>query len=390
MKEILLCKYGEIVLKGLNKGSFEKALRREMEKRLSQAGPFTVSSCQSLLYAEPQSDDVDMDEALKLACTVFGIVSVSRAAIVEKNLDAILDAVRTYVPRFIDSSVRTFKADAKRSDKHFPMTSPEIAGEVGAAVLETMPRLRVNLDQPDIKVVAEIRENAAYVHAGAFKGAGGMPTGSNGRALLLLSGGIDSPVAGYMMAKRGVMLDALHFESYPYTSEQAREKVLTLAQLVSRYCGRIYVHSISLTHLQEALRDACEEDYFTLLLRRSMMRIAEKLADRFESQAIITGESLGQVASQTIGALNVTNEIATRPVFRPCIGMDKSEIIKISRDIDAFETSILPYEDCCTVFTPKHPKTKPSLEEVENAEKSIDLDSMIKSATDNLRFILID
>lgn len=389
MKEILLCKYGELILKGLNKGYFEKLLRRELENRLKSAGNFKVSCAQGTIYVEPLDENADIDEALSLARKVFGIVSVSRAAEVEKDLESILKSAKEYIPPFL-SGYRTFKADARRSDKRFPMTSPQISGEVGAAVLEAVPEIKVDLYHPDVVVMTEIRENAAYIHAGAFKGAGGMPLGSNGKALLLLSGGIDSPVAGYMMAKRGVSVDALHFESYPYTSEQARDKVLELARLVSFYSGKMNVNVISLTHIQEALRDGCDEEYFTLLLRRSMMRLAERVCDRIGAQAIITGESLGQVASQTMAALNVTDAAANRPVFRPCIGMDKEEIISVAREIGTFETSILPYEDCCTVFTPKHPKTRPELEKVLLQEAKLDLAALEDEAFDSLNTFVSD
>jgi len=389
MKEVLLCKYGEIVLKGLNKGYFEKLLFRELNIRLKFAGNFSISASQSTIYIEPMDDDADIDEALRLARKVFGIVAVSRAAVVEKDIDAITACVKEYIPRFM-AGVTSFKADARRSDKRFKYTSPQISGEVGGALLSVMPKLKVNLTKPDVVVMTEIRENAAYIHAGAYKGAGGMPIGSNGRGLLLLSGGIDSPVAGFMIAKRGVVLEALHFESYPYTSEQAFEKVLTLARKVSEYSGKIKVHSVSLTEMQEALRDNCDEEYFTLLLRRSMMRIADRLAKNLSLQAIITGESLGQVASQTMAALGVTDSVANCPVFRPCIGLDKEEIICIAREIDTFETSILPYEDCCTVFTPRHPKTQPELDKVIDQEKRIDYKSIEDRAFDAIKTCIID
>ncbi len=371
MKEILLCKYGELTLKGLNRGYFEKLLRRELEKRLTLAGHFSVSLAQSTIYVEPQDEDADIDEALRLCRKVFGITAVARAAEAEKNIEAIKETAKAYLPAYL-KGYATFKADARRSDKRFPLTSPQIAAEVGGAVLEACPRIKVNLQHPDVVVMTEIREEKAYIHAGSFPGAGGMPSGSNGKALLLLSGGIDSPVAGVMMAKRGVTIEAIHFESYPYTSDQAREKVLELARLMSEYCGRIRVHVVSLTHLQEVLRDSCDEEYFTLLLRRSMMRLAERMAEETYSQALITGESVGQVASQTMHALAVTDSVVSRPVFRPCIGMDKEEIVAIARRIDTFETSILPYEDCCTVFTPRHPKTRPDLDKVRLQEQKYD------------------
>ena len=389
MKEILLCKYGELTLKGLNRGYFEKLLRRELEKRLTLAGNFSVKLCQSTIYVEPLDDDADIDEALRLCRKVFGFTTVARAAKAEKNIESIKAVAKEYLPAFLKGHA-TFKADARRSDKRFPMTSPQIAAEVGGAVLEAMPHLKVDLKQPSVVVMTEIREEYAYIHAGSFAGAGGMPCGSNGKALLLLSGGIDSPVAGFMMAKRGVTLEAVHFESYPYTSEQARDKVIELARLVSEYCGRIRVHVVSLTHLQEVLRDTCDEEYFTLLLRRSMMRLAEKVAERTYSQALITGESVGQVASQTMHALTVTDAVVGMPIFRPCIGLDKEEIVSIARKIGTFETSILPFEDCCTVFTPRHPKTRPDIEKVLLQEAKYDAAALEAEALDTLYTIDAD
>lgn len=383
MKEILLCKYGEIVLKGLNRGYFENLLLNEMKRRMAICGDFEITRAQSTLYIEPLNEDADIDEAMRLAMKVFGIVTVSRAAAVEKNIDAITAAAKEYLPKYLRGA-RSFKAESKRSDKRFPMTSPQISAEVGGAVCEAMPDIKVDVNNPDVTVICEIRETAAYIHAGAMKGAGGMPMGSNGKALLLLSGGIDSPVAGFMLAKRGVTIEALHFESYPYTSEQAKEKVLELARKMSEYCGRIKVHVISLTKIQEALRDGCEEDYFTLLLRRYMMRLAQRTAEKIGATALITGESLGQVASQTMQALGVTDSVVSLPVFRPCIGMDKEEIIQIARRIDTFDTSILPYEDCCTVFTPKHPKTRPEKEKVEIQENRLDFKALEDEAFSTL------
>ncbi len=371
MKEILLCKYGEIVLKGLNRGHFEKLLERELKRRLKLVGDFKVTHMQSTIYVEPLNDESDIEEAFCLCRKVFGITTVARAAETEKDIEAIKETAKKYLPRFL-SGKRSFKADSRRSDKRFPMTSPQISGEVGGAVLSVCPNIKVDLHNPEVTVMTEIRENKAYIHAGSFQGAGGMPTGSSGKAMLLLSGGIDSPVAGFMIAKRGVLIDAVHFESYPYTSEQARDKVIELAREVSEYCGCIRVHVISLTKLQETLRDTCDEEYFTLLLRRSMMRLAERTANFCNSSALITGESIAQVASQTMQALCVTDSVVNCPVFRPCIGMDKEEIISVARRIGTFETSILPFEDCCTVFTPRHPKTRPDLEKVIAQENKYD------------------
>jgi len=379
MKEILLCKYGEIVLKGANRKYFEDMLCREMKKRAHAYGDFDVYRAQSTIYVEPKNEDADMDGMFLAASKVFGIVAIARAAVCEKTMEDISRVAAEYVPAFLEGK-KTFKVEAKRSDKGFPLDSMEISREIGGVILDTVPTIRVDVHHPDVTVKVEVREFGAYISAGQFKGAGGMPIGSNGKGLLLLSGGIDSPVAGYMMAKRGVTLDAIHFESFPYTSERAREKVLDLAKIVSEYAGDIYVHVVSLTHVQEELVKNCEEDYFTLLLRRYMMTIAERVAQMKKCSALITGESLGQVASQTMQALGVTDAAVNMPVFRPCIGMDKEEIIGISRKIGAFETSIQPYEDCCTVFTPKHPRTKPELEKVLVQENKVDFHALVEEA----------
>ena len=379
IKEILLCKYGEIVLKGANRRYFEDMLCREMKKRAACYGNFDIYRAQSTIYIEPMDDEADLDGMFEAAEKVFGIVAISRAAVCEKNMEDISRTAATYVPACLEGK-RTFKVEAKRSDKTFALDSMAISREIGGVILEAFPRIRVDVHHPDVIVKVEIREFGAYVSAGQFKGAGGMPVGTNGRGLLLLSGGIDSPVAGYMMAKRGVRLDAVHFESFPYTSERAREKVLELARIVSEYAGDIYVHVVSLTHIQEELVKACEEDYFTLLLRRYMMTIAERIARMKDCSALITGESLGQVASQTMQALGVTDAAVSLPVFRPCIGMDKEEIVTIARKIGTFETSIQPYEDCCTVFTPRHPRTKPELEKVLVQENRLDFAALVEEA----------
>jgi len=379
MKEIILAKYGELILKGLNKNHFEALLLRSLRDRLRPIGAFDVRAVQSTVYIEPLSESEDMDAAMEEAKRTFGIATLSRALEVEKDMDAILRAAAAYIPPFLQGA-RTFKAESKRSDKRFPLNSMEISKAVGTAVGTECPHLEVDVIHPDVVVYTEIRERAAYLHAGSVKGAGGMPLGSSGRGLLLLSGGIDSPVAGYMMAKRGITVEAVHFESYPYTSEQAREKVVRLAELMSRYTGPMYLHVVSVTRLQEELRDRCDEEFFTLLLRRSMMRIAGRIAERYHCGCLITGESLGQVASQTLPAIGVTDAVATVPVFRPCIGMDKEEIITVARHIDTFETSILPYEDCCTVFTPRHPKTRPTLAQLLEQEAKLDLAALEEQA----------
>ncbi len=375
MKEVILCKYGEIVLKGLNKSYFESMMVNQIKRRMSGLGECEITYAQSVLYIEPLNDEFDFEEALRRVKTVFGIVTVIRAAACEKTVEAIKETAAEYLPDFLRGA-KSFKVAGKRSDKRFPLTSPQIAAEVGHALIEAMPEIEVDLFNPERVVHIEVREHAAYLHAEGEKGAGGIPCGSSGRAMLLLSGGIDSPVAGYMIAKRGATIDAVHFESFPYTSERAKEKVLELAKLVTEYTGKMNVHIISLTKIQEELKRSVNEEYFTLLLRRSMMRLAERCARKYYCEALITGESLGQVASQTLQALGVTDSVTTLPVFRPCIGMDKEEIIAISRKINTFETSILPYEDCCTVFTPKHPKTKPVLEKVIFEENKVDMKAL--------------
>lgn len=379
IKEILLCKYGEIILKGANRGFFEDKLCKELRYRAKKFGNFNISRSQSTITVEPLDESADIDGMFEAARKVFGIAAISRCAVAGKNMESIADITRRYIPDFLQGK-KTFKVEAKRSDKNFPLDSPAISKEIGGVILSVLPRLKVNVHTPDVVVKVEVRERAAYIHAGQFKGAGGMPVGSNGKGLLLLSGGIDSPVAGYMMAKRGIKIEALYFESFPYTSEQAREKVFDLAKAISAYTGSITVHVVSLTEIQEELVRKCDEDYFTLLLRRFMMRLSKKVAEKYECGALITGESLGQVASQTIEAISVTNPVAEMPVFRPCIGMDKEEIITVSRNIGTFDISILPYEDCCTVFTPKHPRTRPELAKVEAQEEKLDVDALVERA----------
>lgn len=389
MKEIILCKYGEITLKGANRSHFEHLLKNELARRTAQFGKFRIYYIQSTAYIEPLEETCDITGAYEAAKNTFGVSAVSRAIELPKDMDAILKAAGTVFMPYL-SGVRTFKVESKRSDKKFPFTSPEISAEVGAAILEAAGgALRVDVHAPQVCVRVEIRDFAAYICAGQERAVGGMPIGSNGKGLLLLSGGIDSPVAGFMMAKRGVRIDAMHFESFPYTSERARQKVLDLAAKLAGYAGEIRVHIISVTHIQEVLRDNCDEDYFTLLLRRFMMRLAERTANKFSCDALITGESIGQVASQTMKALLVTDSVVNMPVFRPVIGMDKEDIVKISRKIDTFETSILPYEDCCTVFTPAHPRTQPEIYKVENEEARVDVVALEEEAFATLETVII-
>ena len=371
MNEVLLLKCGELVLKGLNRGRFEDKLLAVVRRRLAHLGRYEVYAIQSTLYVEPL-DGSPVDPALEVCRKVFGIVAVCRAAVCEKDMEAVCRTATDYLKEDL-AGAATFRCQAKRSDKKFPLKSPEIARDVGGALLAAYPRLKVQMEGAQVEVHIEIRDKNAFVYAKRFKGAGGMPTGSNGKALLLLSGGIDSPVAGYMMAKRGLELEAVHFFSYPYTSEQAKEKTLDLARLLAEYCGRIRVHAVPFTQIQDQIRRECQQDLFTVLMRRFMMKIAERVAKQRGCGALITGESLGQVASQTMEAIGVTNAACSLPVLRPAVGMDKEEIVAISRQIGAFETSILPYEDCCTVFTPRHPQTKPKLESVLAEEQKLDV-----------------
>lgn len=392
MREIFLCKYGEIILKGANRSSFEGLLRRELKFRLSHVGKFRVSSNQSVIFVEPapgfEPDAATLDEAYDTIMHTFGIIAVARSAAAPKDFKAICDTAVSYLAPKL-SKIRTFKVETKRADKRFPMRSAEISAELGGVLLASFPNLRVDVHNPDTVVKCEIRDDAAYITAGQEHGAGGMPVGSNGRGMLLLSGGIDSPVAGWMMAKRGVQLNAVYFEAFPYTSLQARQKVIDLAKEISHWSGTVMLHVVSLTAIEEELSRSCCEDYFTLLLRRYMMRIAERIAKADNCGALITGESMGQVASQTMEALAVTDSVVGMPVFRPCIGMDKEEIITVARRVGTFETSILPYEDCCTVFTPRHPKTRPEIPKVEAEEALVDIEARIREAIDSAETIKI-
>ena len=379
IREVILCKFGEVILKGANRQNFESQLVKELRRRASPYGNFRIYFKQSTVYVEPQDDSADMEGMYNVAKKVFGIVGVNRAAVCEKNMDAIIEMAKRYLPDKL-AGKRSFKVEAKRSDKKFPLGSLEISAAVGGAILSTVHGIKVNVKNPEVTVTVEVRDEYAFIRAGQEAGAGGLPLRSSGRGLLLLSGGIDSPVAGCMMAKRGMEIEALHFESFPYTSERAREKVMTLAEEMCEYCAKIHVHVISLTHVQEVLRDNCTEDYFTLLLRVFMMRLAERCARDYKCGAIITGESLGQVASQTLAAIGVTDSQVDIPVFRPCIGLDKEEIVRQARHYGTFDTAILPYEDCCTVFTPRHPKTQPKLEDVLAELSKVDADALIDEA----------
>ena len=388
MKEIFLLKLGEVVLKGANKRQFEGKLRQNVRRRMKPYGNFDVYIMQSTVYVEPMDEMADVEGAWEACRSIFGVVSLCRCRPCEKNLDAIYEAVEAYLGDDLDCA-KSFKVESKRSDKAFPLTSIGISQEIGGRLAEAHPNCMVDVHHPEYTVYVEIRDLAAYVHGPAEPGAGGLPTGVGGRAMCLLSGGIDSPVAAYMMAKRGVEIECVHFFSYPYTSQLAKDKVLELARLVTRYSGRMTVNIVSFTQIQEAIRDNCPEEYFTLIMRRFMMEISQRIAKDDGCGALITGENLGQVASQTMEAMTVTGAVVDIPVFMPLVGMDKEEIVTIARKIGTLQTSILPYEDCCTVFTPKHPKTKPTLGQVVNAEKGLDREALITEALASVEKITV-
>ena len=379
MKEIFLLKLGEIVLKGANKRQFEDKLRQNVRRRMRPYGNFDVYLMQSTVYVEPMDEMCDVDGAWDACNSIFGLVSLCRCRACEKNMDSIFNTIEEYIGDELDAA-ESFKVESKRSDKRFPLTSIGISQEIGGRLAEAHPNCRVDVHNPAYTVYVEIRDLAAYVHGPAVPGAGGLPTGVGGRAMCLLSGGIDSPVAAYMIAKRGVEIEAVHFFSYPYTSQLAKDKVLELARLVTRYSGRMTVNVVSFTQIQEAIRDNCPEEFFTLVMRRFMMDIAQRIAKDDGCGALITGENLGQVASQTMEAMTVTGAVVDIPIFMPLVGMDKEEIVTIARKIGTMETSILPYEDCCTVFTPKHPKTKPTLAQLINVEQKLDREALIAEA----------
>ncbi len=386
MKQTILVKYGEIILKGLNRPIFEDFLIKNIRASLRGLSP-EITKAQATTYIDLASE-ADIPEAMDRLSKVFGIVSISRAYVLPKEIGAICEATPECLAEEL-SLAKTFKVEAKRSDKKFPLSSPEICREVGGAICEKFPHLSVDVKTPEKTVMVEVRDTNTYVYCDKIKGPGGMPVGTNAKALLLLSGGIDSPVAGYMAAKRGVALEAVHFFSHPYTSERAKEKVLTLAKIVSAYTGGMKVHIVPFTNIQLEIRKHCPEEQLTIIMRRFMMKISERIAKKNGAIALVTGESIGQVASQTVEALGVTNDAVSLPVFRPVIGMDKDEIVERSRMIGAFETSILPYEDCCTIFTPKHPNTKPKLDKIKASEELLAVESLIDEAVAGVETIVI-
>lgn len=382
MKEIVLVKYGEMALKGLNKKTFEDMLTKNIKRRIKSLGKFICTSAQSTLYITPDDDSADLSEVVERVEKIFGIAALCRACVCEKDFEDITEKSVEYLGGILDGAV-SFKVTAKRADKSFPMKSPDICRELGGILLERFPNLHVDVNKPEVTVTVEIRDTNAYVHAENIKGAGGLPVGSSGKAMLLLSGGIDSPVAGWMMAKRGVHIAAIHYVSPPYTSDRAQLKVEQLCEKLTDYCGGIAFYCVPFTEIQEAIKDNCPEEFFTIIMRRLMMEIAQRIADKDGCLALITGESVGQVASQTMAAIACTDAVCRIPVFRPLIGMDKTEIIEIARKIDTFETSTLPYEDCCTVFTPRHPKVRPQLSDIEKAQSSFDFEPLISKAVED-------
>jgi len=379
MHEIILCKLGEVVLKGLNRHSFESKLMSNIRRRTNRFGRFKVYSRQSTIYVEPMEDGCDMDGAYDACTKVFGIIAIARAMPCEKTKEAIFENARTYLGQAL-TEAKSFKVETRRADKSFPMSSIQLSQWVGGALHDAFPHLTVDVHHPELTVHIEIREDAAYVHAPAQSAAGGLPIGMGGSAVSLLSGGIDSPVSSYMIAKRGVQLEMIHFASPPYTSQMARDKVLQLARELTPWTGRLNVYVVPFTEIQEEIRRKCPEDHFTLIMRRFMMRLADQLARELRCGALVTGENLGQVASQTMGALRVSQDVTDLPILRPLIGMDKEEIVRLARKIGTFDTSILPYEDCCTVFTPRHPKTKPNVEEVREMEQALDVEGLCQRA----------
>ena len=389
MRDMILLKEGEVVLKGLNKRYFEQKLTQNIRRRLKDFGSFKVNALQSVIYVEPQNDEADVDGAFEALQKVFGIMTLTRAIACEKDADVMLRTAMEYLDEELRAA-RTFKVESKRSDKGFPMTSIQLSQYVGGEINEAYDNLTADMHDPDVVVHLEVRDRAAYVHGRPVPGAGGMPVGSNGTAVSLLSGGIDSPVSTYMMAKRGLRIIPVHFFSFPYTSELAKEKVVDLAKILTGWCGRMIVEIVPFTHIQEEIRAKCPEEYFTIIMRRFMMRIADEIAKANDCGAIVTGESLGQVASQTMEAMHCTGNACTLPILRPLVGMDKEEVIRVSRHIGTFDTSILPYEDCCTVFTPRHPCTHPKLEKVLEAEAALDVEALVQEAIMNREFVKLN
>lgn len=385
MEKVLIVRYGEISLKGLNRPYFENTLVKNIKRAVKDIGYIRVYKDHGRIYID--LEDYYEEEIIEAVTKVFGIVSVSAAYVFEADMDKICEIALDHAKESIEEGMKTFKVETKRGNKRFPIKSPEISRTVGGYVLENTEGLGVDVHNPDLIINVEVRDRA-YVYSRKISGFGGMPYGTGGKAMLLLSGGIDSPVAGWLMAKRGVELEAVHYHSYPYTSDRSKEKVIELARILSRYCGRIRLSSVNLLNIQKAINENCPPEQMTILSRRFMMAIAEEIALDRKCKALITGESIGQVASQTLESINVTNIAVNMPVFRPLIAMDKMEIVDISKKINTYETSILPFEDCCTVFLPDRPVTKPRLERIIESEKLLDVDELIKEAINNMEIII--
>lgn len=378
------------MLKGLNRSYFEKILVNNIKSAVSRLGESKVVKSQGRIYLEPLYDDYDFDKAVCAVTKVFGIVSSSPAYKIESEIVNVVETAIGIANETLDkNNFKTFKIVAKRADKNFELNSPEICAEVGGKVLEKFPHLRVDVLSPDFTIYIEIRESA-YLYTEIIEGMGGLPAGTNGRGMLLLSGGIDSPVAGWMMARRGVGIDAVHFYSFPYTSERSREKVMDLARILAVYSGEIKMHFVPFTKIQLAINENCPHEEGTVIARRFMMRIAKELAVSSGCQALITGESVGQVASQTIQSIYAINEVVRMPVFRPLIGIDKNETVEIARKIGTYDTSILPFDDCCTLFVAKHPNIRPLTDEIIKSEKLLDTDELTRNAIANIEIIDIE
>lgn len=382
MKKVISVSVGEIALKGLNRNYFESQLINQIIRAIKDIGYEEIYKDQGKIYIEGNKEDYP--SIINRLKKVFGLVYISSCIRVDKDMEDIGEAaLLASRERLEKDKIETFKVETNRSDKSFPIQSPEISRRIGAKVLKGLNNLKVDVHNPDLYVNIDIKDYG-YIYTEKIKAYGGMPVGTNGKGLLLLSGGIDSPVAGFLMARRGIEINAVHYHSYPFTSERAEEKVKKLAEIMARYTGKIKFHSVNLLNIQKAINKNCPEREMTILSRRFMMRIGEEIARRNNYHALISGESLGQVASQTIEGITAINDVVELPILRPLIGMDKVDITDISRDIETYETSILPYEDCCTVFLPKHPVIKPRLRDIEKSEEALDIDELVKDAINNM------
>lgn len=390
MKKIFLIKYGEIALKGLNKPYFERMLMQRIKTALKKFNIINLYRSEGVLYLEVDENHGDTAVIAEIK-KVFGIAYVSIAYETETDIEKISDTAVQFMKDLMGhKDIKTFKVSAKRGYKQFHMNSPEICKQVGGDILRQVNEIQVDVHEPDCFIHVDVRRNNSYIYSEKIPGYGGLPLGTNGKGLLLLSGGIDSPVAGWMMAKRGMEIEAVHFHSYPYTSERAREKVLDLAQIIAQYTGKLKISIVNLLNIQQQIAEKCPEDEMTILSRRFMMKISEAIASQNRCHALITGESIGQVASQTIQGLVATDESVNMPVMRPLIALDKVDIIDISKDIGTYDTSILPFEDCCTVFLPKHPVTKPKLERILESESLVDVEGLVEDALENLEVERVD